>query len=65
MNEKIYKTMSNAGAGNIVVGITVMVTGVASGILLIVHGAKLLRAKKECNVLTSRYFCEKRNQKKD
>ena len=46
MNEKIYKTMSSVGAGNIVVGITVMVTVIASGILLIVHGAKLLRAKK-------------------
>lgn len=49
MNEKIYKTMKSAGTGNIVVGIVVMVTGIAAGILLIIHGAILLNEKK--NVL--------------
>jgi len=42
MNEKAYKTMSLAGAA----GITVMVTGVAAGIISIVSGAKLLKDKK-------------------
>lgn len=46
MNEKIYKTMKNAGTGNIVVGIVIMVTGLTAGILLIVHGARLLIQKK-------------------
>ena len=47
MEEKTYKTMSGAGALNIVLGVVVMVTGVASGILLIVSGAKLLARKKK------------------
>ena len=46
MNEKIYKTMSLAGAAGITVGIIVMVTGVATGIISIVSGAKLLKNKK-------------------
>ena len=45
MNEKAYKTMSLAAAG-ITVGIIVMVTGVAAGIISIVSGAKLLKDKK-------------------
>lgn len=49
MNEKIYKTMGSAGAANIAVGIVVLVTGIASGILMIVHGARLLHNRK--NVL--------------
>ena len=43
MNEKAYKTMSLAGAAGITVGIIVMVTGVAAGIISI---AKLLKDKK-------------------
>ena len=39
MNEKVYKTMTGAGAGNIAVGIVVLVTGIVSGILMIVNGA--------------------------
>ena len=46
MNEKAYKTMSLAGAAGITVGIIVMVTGVAAGIISIVSGAKLLKDKK-------------------
>ncbi len=45
MNEKIYKTMGSAGAAGIAVGIVVLVTGIASGILMIVHGAKLLQSR--------------------
>lgn len=47
MNEKVYKTMTGAGAGNIAVGIVVMVTGIVSGILMIVNGARLLKRKSE------------------
>ena len=43
MEEKIYKTMGSAGAGNIVIGI--LVTGIVSGVLLIVNGARLLKHK--------------------
>lgn len=53
MNEKAYKTMSLAGAAGITVGIIVMVTGVAAGIISIVSGAKLLKDKKRTYVLKS------------
>lgn len=49
MNEKIYKTMGGAGAANIAVGVVVLVSGIVSGILMIVHGARLLHNRK--NVL--------------
>lgn len=47
MNEKIYKTMSSTGAGSIVVGIVIMVTGLVCGILAVVNGARLLKKKSE------------------
>ena len=34
--EKAYKTMSQAGAGSIVIGIITIVTGVTAGIIAIV-----------------------------
>lgn len=45
MGEKIYNTMKHAGALNITLGIVSLVVGIASGILLIIHGAKLLKRK--------------------
>ena len=47
MSEKAYKTMAGAGAANIAVGIIVLVTGIASGILLIVQGGRLLKNKSD------------------
>ena len=47
MNEKIYKTMSRCGAGSIVLGIIVLVTGITTGILMLVSGARLLKRKTE------------------
>ena len=47
MNEKIYKTMSRCGAASIALGIIVLVTGVASGVLMLVSGARLLKRKTE------------------
>ena len=47
MNEKIYKTMSAAGISNLAVGIIVLATGIASGTLLIIQGAKLLKRKSD------------------
>lgn len=46
MNEKAYKSMSFAGASGIAIGIIMIVTGVASGIIAIIGGARLLRDKK-------------------
>lgn len=45
MEEKTYKVMGGAGAMNIVLGIVILVTGIASGVLMIVSGAKLLTGK--------------------
>lgn len=47
MNEKIYKTMSRCGMGSIALGIVVLVTGVAAGVLMLVSGARLLKRKTE------------------
>lgn len=47
MQEKIYKTMRGTGAWNIVLGVVVWVVGVASGVLLIISGAKLLTDKSK------------------
>lgn len=44
--EKVYKTMTTAGAGNIAVGIIIVVTGLATGIIAIVNGARLLSGRK-------------------
>ena len=39
--ERIYKTMRNAGAGSIAAGIVIAATGLAAGIVSIVIGAIL------------------------
>jgi hypothetical protein len=43
MNEKIYKTMSSTGACSLTVGIIVLATGIVTGIMMIVNGARLLK----------------------
>ena len=48
MNEKNFiKTMASSGAGSLALGIVVLVTGLVTGILMIVNGARLLRRKSE------------------
>lgn len=47
MEEKIYKTLGGSGALNIAVGVVVLVTGIVSGTLLIIDGAKLLAGKSK------------------
>ncbi|MCI8376038.1 MAG: hypothetical protein HFI29_11475 [Lachnospiraceae bacterium] len=47
MNEKAYKTMTNVGAGNLAIGIIILVVGLATGILAIVNGGRLLKAKSD------------------
>lgn len=46
MNEKAYRTMTLTGAANIVIGVVSIVAGAAVGVLALVSGAKLLKAKK-------------------
>ena len=45
--ERIYKTMRNAGAGSIAAGSVIAATGLAAGIVSIVIGAILLKRKSE------------------
>ncbi len=45
--EKLYKVMTWTGAGNIAVGIIIVVTGIAAGALTIVSGAHLLKKRDE------------------
>lgn len=47
MNEKIYKTMARIGAGSVAVGIVVLVTGIAAGVVMVVSGARLLKRKDD------------------
>ena len=44
-NEKTYKLMSVIGAGNLALGIVVLVAGIVSGILI--GGARLLKGKSD------------------
>lgn len=46
MEEKAYKTMGKTGAFNLALGICTLVVGIAIGIVMIIHGAKLLRSRK-------------------
>ena len=45
--ERIYKSMKSVGAGNIALGIIMIITGVTAGIMTIIDGAKLLRDKSD------------------
>lgn len=40
--EKLYKTMKSAGTTNLVLGIITILIGIATGVVMIVKGAKLL-----------------------
>lgn len=47
MMEKIYNTMKSVGVWNLVLGIVLILSGLAAGIFLIVNGAKLLKKKSD------------------
>ncbi|MCD8105941.1 MAG: hypothetical protein LUF35_13335 [Lachnospiraceae bacterium] len=44
MNERLVRATEKAGVWNLVLGIVVLVTGLASGILLILNAARLWKA---------------------
>lgn len=46
MNEKVFKTMSIAGVANVAMGIVLIVVGLATGVVAIVSGARLIKDKK-------------------
>lgn len=47
MDEKVYKSMRGAGATNIVLGILTLIGGIASGVILLINGGKLLHNKSK------------------
>ena len=47
MMEKIYHTMKSVGLWNLVMGIVLIVAGIASGILMILNGVRLLKKKSD------------------
>lgn len=47
MEEKVYKTMGGAGALDIVLGVTMLVVGLAAGILLIISGSMLVNRRSK------------------
>ena len=49
--EKAYRVMRNSGAGNIAIGIILLVTGVTVGIISIINGASLLKHKNNITFL--------------
>jgi hypothetical protein len=46
MGEKLYRSLTTSGAGNIAVGIIIIVAGVATGVVAIVNGARMLINRK-------------------
>lgn len=46
MTENAYKAMGSAGAASITVGIILIVTGIAAGVILLVSGGRLFKAKR-------------------
>ncbi len=45
MDEKVYRLMSKGGGLNIALGIVLICIGTATGVLLIINGAKLISGK--------------------
>ena len=48
--EKAYRVMRNSGAGNIAIGIILLVKGVTVGIISIINGERLLKHKNNIKV---------------
>lgn len=47
MSERLYKTVAGSAVWNLVMGIIILVTGVVSGVLLLISAARLMRSKRE------------------
>ena len=47
MNEKVFKVLGQVGASDITIGIIMIITGVAVGILAIINGARTLKTKNK------------------
>lgn len=46
MNEKLFKKLGRVGAAEIALGVIVLVTGVAAGVISIICGAKNLGIRR-------------------
>ena len=44
---KRYKTMAVTGAGNIALGVVILISGIACGVVAIVSGGRLLKRKSD------------------
>ena len=53
MNEKAYKTMTNTGAGSLVLGIILLVTGLAAGVLMMASAG---RCRADRSALMTPFF---------
>lgn len=47
MNEKIYKSLTGAGAASITIGVISLAVGITSGVILLVNGGILLARRKD------------------
>ena len=47
MMEKIYNVMKNSGIVSIVIGVVMIILGLATGIVSIIYGSKLLLKKDD------------------
>ena len=47
MEEKMFKAASVTGIMNLVLGVTILVSAITWGVLLLVSGGKLLKSKKD------------------
>jgi len=45
--EKIYKVMHSVGTFNVILGILMIVSGIAFGVIVITRGASLLKRKSD------------------
>ena len=43
--EKLYKTVANSAIWNLVMGIVMLVTGITSGVLLLISAVRLMSSK--------------------
>ena len=44
--ERVYKTMKRAGVCSLILGIVILITGITTGILMIINGSRLIYQKK-------------------
>lgn len=46
-NEKLFRVIGNAGIWNLVMGIIVLITGITSGVLMLINAFRLIRSRHD------------------